>query len=488
MPDPSSPVDRWGDRLMAVFWRRPAPTLAERTRRRVTLHLLPYLFFLYILAYVDRMNIAVAGLAMKSDPPKGLGIDVKGLGMLLFFLGYWILEIPSTLWVERHGARWVFARILVLWGIVAALMGGIGQEPVNTLFSWTPWLFAWVPHSADSAGWLADVARFADSLPHDARNQFYVLRFLLGFFEGGFFPSVIVYLSHWFRQQDRARALAAFSLAMPLSSVISFTFGALFVNGLNGWRWIFVIEGALPVLAGFSTIFLLPDRPHKSKWLPDDEREWLVEQLRAEHEQKLLQTHFGWRGHLGMVLLLTIVYFCQNMVTYGLSTYMPSVMKNLAPPGTRDDATASLLATLPYFMALVGMLINGWHSDRKQERAWHAAVPLTVMSLGIVGVWWFFPNPAFATLVLVFVVGTCIYTHIPPFWSIPTMFLGAGAAASAIGFINMVGNIGSGCGPYILGKVAEGADFGQALLRLAPWSFAAAVIVMLMEAVRRRGR
>ena len=487
MLEPSSSVDRWGDRLMALFWRRPAPTLAERTRRRITLHLIPYLFFLYIIAYVDRTNIAVAGLAMTDPPEKGgLGLDVKGLGMLLFFLGYWILEIPSTLWVEKHGARWVFVRILVLWGIVAALMGAIGTPFMTTLFSW-------LPHVSEDAGTFSGAARFINSLPHDAKSQFYLLRFLLGFFEGGFFPSVIVYLSHWFRQQDRARALAAFSLAMPLSSVVSFTFGALFVNGVNGWRWIFVIEGIVPILAGISTIFLLPDRPQQSGWLPEDERAWLLDELQQDREQKRRNAHFGWRGHLGMVLLLTAVYFCLNMVTYGLSTYMPDLMKSLLPPGSQNKATASLLATLPYCVALVAMLLNGWHSDRTQERAWHAAVPLIVMSLGIVAVWILFPTPLVAMAVLVFVVGACTYAHIPPFWSIPTMFLGAGAAASAIGFINMVGNIGSGCGPYILGaSVAVGKDgrpdFALALLHLAPWSFIAAVIVIVLDMIRRRGR
>ncbi len=184
MTESDPTVDRWGDRLMAIFWRRPAATLAERTRRRVTLHLIPFLFFLYILAYVDRMSVAVAGLAMTDPPEKGgLGFtdDVKGMGQLIFFLGYWILEIPSTLWVERHGARWVFVRILILWGIVAALMAAIGTPAATTVFGW-------LPHWNEDSGMFAGAARFMNGLAHESKNQFYFLRFLLGFFEGGFFP------------------------------------------------------------------------------------------------------------------------------------------------------------------------------------------------------------------------------------------------------------------------------------------------------------
>ncbi len=188
-----------------------------------------------------------------------------------------------------------------------------------------------------------------------------------------------------------------------------------------------------------------------------------------------------------MVLLLTAVYFCQNMTAYGLTTYMPDLMNALLPAGLRDKATATLMATLPYYVALGAMLLNGWHSDRTQERAWHAAIPMAIMSLGIAAVWATFGHPAVALALLIFVAGGCIYTHIPPFWSIPTMFLGAGAAASAIGFINMIGNIGSGCGPYILGSKATQSNMAHALLNLVPWSFAAAIIVVLMDALRRRG-
>ena len=384
-------IDRWGDRLIGVFWRKPAATVGERTRRRVTLHLLPYLFFLYMLAYVDRMNVAVAGLGMKASVEHGgLGFNdaIIGFGAGMFFWGYWVLEIPSTLWTERRGARWVFVRILILWGIVAALMGGIGTAAAGAAFH-------------------------ALGLRSDAAFQFYVLRFTLGFFEGGFFPSVIVYLSHWFRQADRGKALATFSLAMPLSAVIGYTFSAFFLTGLQGWRWIFVVEGIMPIFAGITTIFLLPDEPADAPWLPPEERAWLLEELERQRQQKLAESsHFGWRGSVFMVLLLTIVYFCQNVTAYGLSTFMPIIMKSqlAALPATiqswlgvaphlptdkvlavhmtaRMNVIGSLMATLPFYVALVALLVNGWHSDKTRERTWHAAIPLIVASCGILTAW-----------------------------------------------------------------------------------------------------
>jgi len=196
-------VDPIGDRLIGVFWRKPATSIGEQTRRRVSLHLVPFLFFLYILAYIDRSNIAVAMLGMTAPTEQGgLGFtnEIIGIGSGMFFWGYWILEIPSTLWVERRGARGVFVRILILWGLMAAVIGAIGTPLVTKMFGWLPTL-----SENTSIGALAAVIRFINGLPHDAKNQFYFFRFMLGFFEGGFFPSVIVFFSHWFRPQDRAK-------------------------------------------------------------------------------------------------------------------------------------------------------------------------------------------------------------------------------------------------------------------------------------------
>ena len=481
-------VDRFGDRLIGIFWRKPAATLAERTRRRVTLHLVPFLFFLYILAYIDRSNIAVAklGMTLPSDQG-GLGFDDKiiGWGFGAFFWGYWILEIPSTLWVERRGARGVFARILILWGVMAGVMAAIGTPLAAAMFGWLPHL-----NEDIGIGFLSSTAHFINGLGSDPKYQFYFFRFMLGFFEGGFFPSVIVFFSHWFRPEDRAKAMASFALAMPLATVIGNPISVLIKNnitafGVEGWRWIFIVEGAVPILAGIATLFLLPNRPAEVKWLTAEERGWLSAELDRERAERAQLRHFGWHNHLAMVLLLTVVYFFQNVTSYGLSTFMPTFMESFllsADPDlqahrNRLDFLATILGTLPYCVAIVALLLNGWHSDKTRERTWHAAIPLFAASCGVLIAWALSGQPILAMAAIILIVGACLYTHIPAFWAIPTMFLGSSAAASAIGFINMIGNLGGSLGPIVVGE-KSGTSVPDALLRIVPWSAMAAAILV----------
>jgi sugar phosphate permease len=509
-----------GEWLIALVQRGPAGTLAEQTRRRVTLRLIPFLFFLYILAYLDRVNVSVAQLGMeKSVGEGGLGFDraTIGFGAGIFFWGYWILEIPSTVSVTRWGARWVFVRILILWGICAALLGTIGTPFADRLFSWIPH----IPAESGSVG--SATAQYINGLHDNPAYQFYFFRFMLGFFEGGFFPSVIVYLSLWFRTEDRAKAIASFMAAIPFSSMLGSPLSGLLLGvdwfGLAGWRWVFLTEGIVPILAGFVTIFFLPDRPAKAKWLSPDERDWLLAELDAEHLSKQGHGHWAWVHHLGMVLLLTLVYFCLNLTSYGLSMFMPAIIKSQTGA---SSLVATFLASVPFFMGLMAMLVNGWHSDRTGERPLHVAVPLCLLGVGIFmaaltdGM---FLVPA---LIMMFWVGTCMYAHLPAFWPIPTMFLGATAAASAIGFINMIGNLGGSVGPMLVGGAANvrvdplviastvgvmaspqaggplpatsvllagsagTGSFAAALLRLGPWPIAASVIILVVGYLRSR--
>jgi sugar phosphate permease len=463
----SSPRPTFADKLIKLLWRKPAPDVGERTRRRVVVHLIPYLFFLYILAYLDRANVSVAELDMKEPPPHGLGFDKKiiGMGFGVFFWGYWILEIPSTVSVLRWGARWVFVRILVLWGLCCVLIGSIGTPLAGRLFGWLP-------------------AFHSDP----AVNQFYFLRFMLGFFEGGFFPSVIVYLTLWFRPQDRAKAIATFMSAIPLSLALGSPLSGLMLNinwfGLPGWRWIFILQGVLPILAGFSTIFFLPDRPEKATWLPAEERDWLQGELHGEHLTRLSHGHRGWLSQAGTVLLLTGYYFCMNVVSYGLTSFMPAIIRSQTGV---PKVWATVLAGCSYLMALAAMLLNGWHSDRTRERIGHVVVPLTCLSVSIFlaaaldGVW------IFSALVMIFLVGTFTYAHLPAFWPLPSTFLGATAAASAIGFINMIGNLGGSLGPILVGQAAEGqTTFALALFRLAPFPLGAVALILVVGFTRRK--
>lgn len=250
---------------------------------------------------------------------------------------------------------------------------------------------------------------------------------------------------------------------------------------LPGWRWILIVEGVAPVLAGFVTIFFLPDGPAQAKWLRADERAWLKAELDSEHKAKQGHGHWAWVHHLGMVLLLTCVYFGLNFSSYGLSMFMPAIIK--AQVKGISSQMASLLASLPYAMAFLGMLINGRHSDRTGERIWHVAVPLFLVSLGI----WLAAalDGWLAVFVMIFGVGTFMYAHLPAFWPIPTMFLGATAAASAIGFINMIGNLGGFFGPKVVGDSAT-ASFTPALRIIAVGPLLSAMIVLILGYVRRK--
>jgi ACS family tartrate transporter-like MFS transporter len=474
--------------LMRWFWLgRPAASAGERTRRRVWVHLLPILFCLYILAYIDRSNISVAKFGMNRLPGDGgLGFDDKivGFGSGIFFWGYWILEIPSTLTVEGRGARWVFLRILILWGLCAALLGFMGMPLLHTLFGWLPQL----PEPTSWVG-IGALTRHWNGLATNAESQFYFLRFMLGFFEGGFFPAVVMYLSLWFNPEHRGKAMASFMAAMPLSNALGTPLSQWISDhvhwgDLAGWRWIYILEGGAAMLAGFGVLFCLPDRPQAVRWLPAEEKEWLLAQLQDEHRGRASREQGSWQKHLGLVALLTVVYFCQNLVSYAMSTFMPSIVK--AGVGGSEWQAAWITAFF-FVMAFIGMQFNGWHSDRSQERIWHTAVPMIAVGCGLVVVSYYQQAPMLGAFALIFVVGGALYTNMPTFWAIPTLFLGSSAAASAIGFINMVGNLGGTVGPVIVGDAAKNHDFATGLWRIAIFPLIGAGTVLLVGYLRRRG-
>jgi|GEM_PF-94445 len=538
--------DPWGDRLMRIFWRKPASSLAEQVRRRTCVHLIPILFCLYIVAYLDRANIGWAKLDMtKKVADGGLAFsnEIIGFGMGIFFWGYLILEIPSTLSVLKRGARWVFIRILVLWGICATLTGFIGHPLMETFFGLLPRIETELPV-------LRSIFHYTNELPTNAAFQLYFFRFLLGVFEGGFFPTVIYYLSVWFRQQDRAKAIALFMAAIPLSlafgSVLSQQLFKITWFDLQGWRWIFIIQGLLPIVAAIATAFLLPDRTKDARWLSAAERTWLDHELEYEHAHRKLNHGFGgFKSQLGVVLLLTLVYFGQNVSSYGLSTFMPSfyaqfmktpedkelddqlsaLRASLAKKQTELEKTNAketpewntamktyqaeikpeedrfvseidaaskphkpyvfLLTTCTYLIAFAGMLFNGWHSDRHHERVWHVAFPLFCLGIMILLAGVFYQQSMVALVIMLVGVGFFHYAHLPAFWPIPTMFLGTAAAASAIGFINMIGNIGGFVGPMVVGKEGN-TSFQTAMYYMAPAPILSALIILGISFFHRK--
>jgi MFS transporter, ACS family, tartrate transporter len=382
--------------------------LSAVTLRKVTWRLIPFLFVLYVIAWLDRVNVGFAGLEMNAD--LGFSSTVFGFGSGIFFLGYCLFEIPSNIILERVGARIWIARIMVTWGLISAAL----------MFVRTPAVF-------------------------------YLLRFLLGVAEAGFFPGVIYYLSLWFPTAQRARAIAAFMVAVPVTGLIGGPLsGALLgldgVYGLAGWQWLFFLEGLPAVILGGSVIFYLDDRPETAKWLTPAERDWLTEKLSAERKACVLKPDIRvaltdvavW--NLGIIFLLVAAGF------YGYSFWAPLVIKSLT--GLSNFKVGLVLGAMSA-VTIVGMLLNGYDSDRTGERAIHIAVPLLVMGVGLIGCA-LIRQPVLALVALALVpLGHC--ASYGPFWSMPTQFFTGPAAAAGIALVTMIANIGSFAGPTLIG-------------------------------------
>ena len=403
--EPSDPVS-------TVFSTAPTNELAVVTLRKVTWRLIPFLFVLYVIAWLDRVNVGFAGLQMNAD--LGFSSTVFGLGSGIFFLGYCLFEIPSNIILERVGARLWISRIMVTWGLISAAL----------MFVRTP-------------------------------AAFYLLRFLLGVAEAGFFPGVIYYLSLWYPAAHRARAIAAFMSAVPVSGLIGGPLsGALLeldgLHGLAGWQWLFLLEGLPAVILGTSVLFYLKDQPETTQWLTPAERDWLVETLAAERKACVLRPNIRvaltdftvWK--LGFIFLLVAAGF------YGYSFWAPLVIKSLT--GLSNFKVGLVLGAISA-VTIVGMLLNGYHSDRTGERAIHTAVPLFVMGVGLIGSA-LLHQPVLAIIALALVpLGHC--ASYGPFWSTPTQFLTGQAAAAGIALVTVIANVGSFAGPTLIGVLKE---------------------------------
>jgi len=384
------------------------PILPANTLRKITWRLIPFLFVLYVIAWLDRVNVGFAGLQMNAD--LGFSSTVFGLGSGIFFLGYCLFEIPSNIILERVGARLWISRIMVTWGLISAAL----------MFVRTP-------------------------------AAFYLLRFLLGVAEAGFFPGVIYYLSLWYPAVHRARAIAAFMSAVPVAGLIGGPLsGALLeldgLHGLAGWQWLFLLEGLPAVILGTSVLFYLKDRPETTQWLTPAERDWLVETLAAERKACLLRPNIHvaltditvWK--LGFIFLLVAAGF------YGYSFWAPLVIKSLT--GLSNFKVGLVLGAISA-VTIVGMLLNGYHSDRTGERAIHTAVPLFVMGVGLIGSA-LLHQPVLAIIALALIpLGHC--ASYGPFWSTPTQFLTGQAAAAGIALVTVIANVGSFAGPTLIG-------------------------------------
>lgn len=412
----------------------PTPGALDRARYKAYVRLIPLLFLSYAIAYVDRINVSLAALRMGEDL-QGFNKDVIGTGAGIFFLGYFLLEIPGTLLVERWSARKWFCRIMVTWGLVAAL----------TAFVKTPW-------------------------------QFYGIRFLLGLAEAGFFPGVIVYLTHWFPARDRAQALSWFFIATPVAQALSPKLSYLLLRigttetsggitttyptllGMHGWQWMYIGWGIPAVLLGVLVLFLLPDWPREARWLDPDEREALEKELASEKLQ-----HKQGHAHLTVfqalrhrkVLLLAAAYFFVVSTSYGVEFFLPSILQKWYDLNLNAVTWA---VVIPPLGGLAGQLLVGWSSDRTGERRLHASMPIYFGAAALTGAL-FIPaslshDARLVMAVALFTVALAgLKAYMPAFWALPSLILTEAAAAGSVGLINSVGNLGGFVGPKVLGWV-----------------------------------
>ncbi|MBI1915197.1 MAG: MFS transporter [Planctomycetes bacterium] len=383
------------------------------TLRKVAWRLIPLLFLLYVVNILDRINVGIASLQMLPD--LHMGEQAYALGAGIFYVGYFVFEVPSNLILRRMGARRWIARILISWGAVTCA----------TMWVKGPWSFC-------------------------------LLRVLLGIAEAGFFPGIIFYLTGWFPARERARAVALFMIGSQVTGIVGNPLsGAIlqYMNdfaGLRGWQWVFLLEGLPAVLLGFVVLYCLPDRPEQARWLTPEERDWLAARVGAEEEHRAQHHGLTLRQSLtdGRVWLLCALYFSLAASASCLAFYTPKLIQNSNPSLT--EFQIGLLAAIPSVCAVVGMLLVGMHSDRTGERRWHVAVPAFVGVIGwLLSVWLKSPVGLLVGLALA-QAGTM--SAVPVFWSLPTAFLSGAAAAAGIAWINSVGNLGGYGGPQLFGK------------------------------------
>ena len=383
------------------------------TYAKVTWRLLPLLFLCYVASYLDRVNVGFAKLQMLNDLK--FSETVYGLGAGIFFIGYFIFEIPSNMILHRVGARLWIARIMITWGIISGAM-----------------IFV------------------------DSPTTFYVMRFLLGVAEAGFFPGVILYLTYWYPAHRRGKMTALFMTGVPLSGVIGGPLSGWImkampgVHGLAGWQWMFVLEAIPSLILGVVVIFYLQDRIRGAKWLSEEEKVLLETQVQAETSQKQ-EVSLGQMFANPKVWLMALIYFCFVMGLYGVSFWLPTIIKTT---GVTDTFNIGLLTAIPYASAAIAMILIGHSADKRRERRWHVAIPALLGSIGLVMSTVYDHNTLLAMSALTLAtIG--IITVLPLFWSLPTAFLGGAAAAAGIALINSLGNLAGFVSPYLVGWLKD---------------------------------
>jgi D-galactonate transporter len=386
----------------------------NRVYAKVFWRIMPFLMLCYVIAYLDRVNVGFAKLQMSVD--LGFSETVFGLGAGVFFLGYFLFEVPSNILMHKVGARVWIARIMITWGILSAAF----------MYVETP-------------------------------LQFYVLRFLLGLAEAGFYPGIILYLTYWYPSHRRAKVIAVFMSGIPVAGILGNPLSGWIMDafhgttGMHGWQWMFVIEAIPAVLIGLATLAYLDNGIAKAKWLTDGEKKLLEDEIVADQKGKESVHSFADIVSDKRVWLMCLIYFCFVMGQYGLTLWMPTLVK---ATGVTGNLHIGLLSAIPFGCAIIAMNLIGRSADARRERRWHLIVPALMGAVGFVGAALFADNTAISIAALS-LAAAGVLTCAPLFWSLPTSFLSGAAAAVGIAAINSVGNLAGFVSPYLIGYLKD---------------------------------
>ncbi|ARM92456.1 tartrate transporter protein (plasmid) [Rhizobium sp. CIAT894] len=392
----------------------PAEAAEDRAYGKVFWRIVPFLMMCYVVAYLDRVNVGFAKLQMSSE--LGLSEAAYGVGAGIFFIGYFLFEVPSNIIMNKVGARVWIARIMVTWGIISAAFMFTSSETV-----------------------------------------FYVLRFLLGVAEAGFFPGIILYLTAWYPAHRRARIITTFMSAIPISAIFGNPLSGLLMDsfhgmhGLSGWQWMFLIEAIPALLFGVATFFYLDDTIEGAKWLNDEEKRVLTANIEAENRVKTASPHsVGATLADRRVWLMCLIYFCFVLGQYGLNFWMPTIVK---ASGVSGNLNIGLISAIPYICTFVAMLALGRSADRLRERRWHLVVPALIAAGGFVAAT--MATSTTVSIVCLSLAAAGAISCAPLFWSLPTAFLAGTGAAAGIAWINSVGNLAGFLGPFLVGYLKD---------------------------------
>jgi D-galactonate transporter len=418
----------------------------QRVIRKTALRLIPVMALLYFINYVDRVNVGFAALTMNAD--LGLTATMYGLGAGLFFIGYFLFEVPSNLALHRFGARIWITRIVVTWGLVAAAMSFV-QGPTS----------------------------------------FYALRVLLGIAEAGFFPGMILYLTFWFPRRERAKMTSLFYAALPLSTVLGAPISTWLIShgsnvlGVTGWRFMYLVEGIAAVALGVVAYKFLVDRPEKAKWLTESERTWLSKSIAAEDAQATAGQRHGLRRTLvnPRVLTLSLIYFGIVFGLYAIGFFLPQMIQGFQQQfGTKFSVMEiGLITAVPYATATVAMLLWSRHSDRTGERIWHVALP-AFLGATAVAVSMHLGSPLL-TMVGITITAVGIFSAVPALWQLPSLFLAGPAAAAGIGLINSIGNLSGFLWPYLTGWLRDSTgNFQASMYVVAAFMTLSGIVVLIL--------